>query len=57
MHLGRLGYLRCSCSIALEIIPGLPQSVRETLSNVTYSSACRLVMGLDHPPLPPAGTA
>ena len=39
--------------IALEIIPGLPQSVRETLSNVTYSSACRLVMGLDHPPLPP----
>ncbi len=39
--------------VALEIIPGLPQRVRETLSNVTYSSACRLVMGLDHPPLPP----
>ena len=38
--------------IALEIIPGLPQSVRETLGNVTYSSACRLVMGLDRPPLP-----
>ena len=37
---------------ALEIIPGLPERVRETLSNVTYSSACRLVMGLDHPPLP-----
>ena len=42
---------------ALEIIPGLPQRVRETLSNVTYSSACRLGMGLDHLPLPPAGTA
>ena len=39
--------------VALEIIPGLPQRVRETLSNVTYSSACRLVMGLDRPPLPP----
>ena len=38
--------------VALQIIPGLPQRVRETLSNVTYSSACRLVMGLDHPPLP-----
>ena len=38
--------------VALEIIPGLPQSVRETLGNVTYSSACRLVMGLDRPPLP-----
>ena len=38
--------------IARDIIPGLPERVRETLSNVTYSSACRLVMGLDHPPLP-----
>ncbi len=38
--------------IALEIIPDLPDSVRETLRNVTYSSACRLVIGLDHPPLP-----
>ena len=38
---------------ALEIIPDLPGTVRETLSKVTYSSACRLVMGLDHPPLPP----
>lgn len=39
--------------IALEIIPDLPDRVRQTLSSVTYSSACRLVMGLDHPPLPP----
>ena len=39
--------------VALDIIPGLPHRVRETLSNVTYSSACRLVMGLDYPPLPP----
>ncbi len=38
---------------ALEIIPDLPDRIRETLSKVTYSSACRLVMGLDHPPLPP----
>ena len=39
--------------IALQIIPDLSQRVRETLSTVTYSSACRLVVGLDHPPLPP----
>ena len=39
--------------IAMEIIPDLPDGVREALSNVTYSSGCRLVMGLDHPPLPP----
>ena len=38
---------------ALEIIPDLPKRVREALRKVTYSSACRLVMGLDHPPLPP----
>ena len=38
---------------ALEIIPNLPVGVRETLRKVTYSSACRLVMGLDKPPLPP----
>ena len=38
---------------AMEIIPNLPAGVRETLSNVSYSSACRLVMGLDRPPLPP----
>ncbi|MCY4003810.1 MAG: NAD(P)/FAD-dependent oxidoreductase [Rhodospirillales bacterium] len=38
---------------ALDIIPDLPDRVRDTLRTVTYSSACRLVMGLDHPPLPP----
>ena len=38
---------------ALEIVPDLPERVRETLGKVTYSSGCRLVMGLDRPPLPP----
>ena len=37
----------------LEIIPGLPSAVRQTLGNITYSSGCRVVIGLDHPPLPP----
>ena len=36
-----------------EIIPGLPSAVRQTLGNITYSSGCRVVIGLDHPPLPP----
>jgi protoporphyrinogen oxidase len=35
-----------------EIIPGLPDDVQQTLSNITYSSGCRVVIGLDHPPLP-----
>ena len=38
---------------ALEITPGLPEGVRQTLSKITYSSGCRVVIGLDHPPLPP----
>lgn len=36
----------------LEIIPQLPQNIRDTLANITYSSGCRVVIGLDHPPLP-----
>ena len=35
-----------------EIIPDLPEEIRRTLGNVTYSSGCRVVIGLDHPPLP-----
>ncbi len=35
------------------IIPDLPDDVRQTLGNITYSSGCRVVIGLDHPPLPP----
>ena len=38
---------------ALELIPGLPETVRRTLGGVTYSSGCRVVIGLDRPPLPP----
>lgn len=36
-----------------EIIPDLPDGVSSTLGNVSYSSGCRVVIGLDHPPLPP----
>ena len=35
-----------------EIIPALPEDIREALGAVTYSSGCRVVMGLDRPPLP-----
>ena len=38
---------------ALEIIPGLPDGVRSVLGGITYSSGCRVVIGLDHQPLPP----
>ncbi len=34
------------------IIPDLPASIRRTLNNVVYSSGCRVVIGLDRPPLP-----
>ncbi len=36
-----------------DIIPDLPAGVRTTLDSVSYSSGCRVVIGLDHPPLPP----
>ncbi len=36
-----------------EIIPGLPDDIRQTLGSITYSSGCRVVIGMDHPPLPP----
>ena len=35
------------------LIPELPAPVRDALGKVTYSSGCRVVIGLDHPPLPP----
>ncbi len=34
------------------IMPGLPSGIRETFDNITYSTGCRVVIGLDHPPLP-----
>lgn len=36
-----------------EIIPDLPTGIRNTLGSVVYSSGCRVVIGLDRPPLPP----
>ena len=35
-----------------EIIPGLPDAVGRTLGNIGYSSGVRVVIGLEHPPLP-----
>lgn len=35
------------------IIPELPYEIRYTLENVSYSRGCRVVIGLDRPPLPP----
>ena len=35
------------------LIPGLPDAVRRTLGGIAYSSGCRVVIGLDHRPLPP----
>lgn len=42
-----------SASMVPKIIPDLPPGMRETLDKVTYSRGCRVVIGLDHPPLPP----
>ena len=36
-----------------EIIPGLPADIHRTLGGIAYSSGCRVVIGLDRPPLPP----
>ena len=35
------------------LIPDLPESTHAALSTVSYSTGCRVVIGLDHPPLPP----
>ena len=34
------------------LIPELPDEIRRAFSAVSYSTGCRVVMGLDHPPLP-----
>ena len=36
-----------------ELIPDLPDATLEALSTVSYSTGCRVVIGLDHSPLPP----
>ena len=36
-----------------DLIPGLPEETRRALGAVSYSTGCRVVIGLDHPPLPP----
>ncbi|MDE2802278.1 MAG: NAD(P)/FAD-dependent oxidoreductase [Chloroflexota bacterium] len=35
------------------LIPELPEETRRALGNVSYSTGCRVVIGLDRPPLPP----
>ena len=41
-----------SATKALDILPGLPDEVRGALGEVRYSRGCRVVIGLDSPPLP-----
>ena len=41
-----------SASKVPDIIPDLPDAIRSVLSKVRYSRGCRVVIGLDHPPLP-----
>ena len=36
-----------------DLIPGLPDETRRALGTVSYSTGCRVVIGLDHSPLPP----
>ena len=36
-----------------DLVPELPAATRRALSNVSYSTGCRVVIGLDHSPLPP----
>ena len=36
-----------------DIIPDLPEETRHALSTISYSTGCRLVIGLDRSPLPP----
>ncbi|MCY3962550.1 MAG: FAD-dependent oxidoreductase [bacterium] len=35
------------------LVPDLPAETHAALSTVSYSTGCRVVTGLDHPPLPP----
>ncbi len=36
-----------------DLVPDLPEATRRALSTVSYSTGCRVVIGLDHSPLPP----
>ncbi len=36
-----------------DLIPGLPEATRRALGTVNYSTGCRVVIGMDHSPLPP----
>ena len=36
-----------------DLIPDLPEETRRALNTVSYSTGCRVVIGLDHSPLPP----
>ena len=35
------------------LIPELPEETRRALNTISYSTGCRVVIGLDRPPLPP----
>ena len=37
----------------VDLIPELPEATRSALNTVSYSTGCRVVIGLDHAPLPP----
>ena len=37
----------------LDLVPDLPAATRRALSTVSYSTGCRVVIGLDRSPLPP----
>ncbi len=41
-----------TATTALNIIPDLPDGIRRVLSKIRYARGCRVVIGLDHPPLP-----
>jgi len=36
-----------------DLIPELPEATRRALGTISYSTGCRVVIALDHPPLPP----
>ena len=36
-----------------DLVPDLPAATRRALGTVSYSTGCRVVIGLDHSPLPP----
>ena len=36
-----------------DLVPELPDATRRALSTISYSTGCRVVIGLDHSPLPP----